>query len=633
MKSEEGRRIFNITQQHHYTSIQHPSPEHPSIPRTSIQEYLTSPLLDYVDDFPVAVATSEVLKASETCNKSEQRQLFLTGLVSAVFKFCQSGLKLFASSVGAGLHVGQRAVVGVGAQLSLALVGIGYIVGLNVGVLIVMGGVISWFVAIPVYMHILDPEELAELLEYGHHSKVATGYDAAILIWGSRIRFIGVGAMFIGGMYTILCVSKPLWHSFRHGLFHSKRRDNIYANPIDRDLPLSGVLLGIFAMILPLFIFYVFGLTEDHFDMPTTSYWICIFALILFTLLSGFIFSAIAGYTGGLIGSSNNPLTNMVVSAVLFSCLIIYSIASTELDFMGPDGATKVRSAAGFAVIVGGVVVSAASSGGDNLQDLKTGQLVGATPWKQQVVQVLGVIAASITVPLALSVLSSSYGIGNHEGHEHYVIADSLQAPHAEMLKFLAENVFMGEVYWDLLGAGGLISLLVILIDLILAKLQCTFRMPVLAFAVGLYLPLALTVPILIGSLVAFFSMTYVYKKASFKPEITCQALEASARRGLLFASGLISGEAFVGILLAIPYAFLHSQDIMRIVPHDFTIVQGVLGSLAALAIIAWLVHTVCRHQNFPQTPRVGLEDGLEKEVEIPMKGNLTLSKSAPLMY
>jgi putative OPT family oligopeptide transporter len=232
-------------------------------------------------------------------------------------------------------------------------------------------------------------------------------------------------------------------------------------------------------------------------------------------LIFGFLFSAVASYMAGIVGSSNNPVSGVTIATILFSSLLLLAILGT--------GSTT--GAAG-AIIIGAVVCCAAAIGGDNLQDLKTGHIVGATPWKQQVMQIVGTISAAAVLGLVLDILHTAYEIGSVD----------FPAPQATLMKSVADGVFSGNLPWNMVKAGGLIGIVIIILDIIQEKRNSTFRLPVLAIAVGIYLPIELSTPIFIGGMIAHATQTKNNKD-----------------KGLLFASGLITGEALMGILVALP--------------------------------------------------------------------------------
>ncbi len=260
--------------------------------------------------------------------------------------------------------------------------------------------------------------------------------------------------------------------------------------------------------------------------------------------------------SNAVVGSSNNPVSGVTIATILFTSLLLLALLGTG----SPAGAAG-------AILVGAVVCCAAAIGGDNMQDLKTGYIVGATPWKQQVMQVIGVLSAAVVLGLVLDILHTAYEIGS----------PTLSAPQATLMKSVADGVFTGNLPWNMVAFGAVIGVIIILIDLRQESRGSDFRVPVLAVAVGIYLPISLTVPIFIGGMIA-----HLAKQGG--------GTEAMEKRGLLMASGLITGEALMGILVAVPIFITAEKDWWPAV-HGF----GWLGPVLFIGVIAWLYRAVTK--------------------------------------
>ena len=271
----------------------------------------------------------------------------------------------------------------------------------------------------------------------------------------------------------------------------------------------------------------------------------------------------------------------MTIATVLSFSLILLAILGSSIDFSVDEG--KAVVAAAVAIIVGGVVCCAAAIAGDNMQDLKAGQIVGATPYKQQIMQVVGVVAAAIVIAPILQVLFQAYGLGDVFPREGMDANEALQAPQATLMSSVAIGVMLRNLPWGMIIAGALIAVAIIICDEILKSKKSSFKMPVLAVAVGIYLPIELSVPIFIGGLVAHFAAKALSGQS--------KSVQASAgRRGLLFASGLITGEALVGILLAIPFAAAQSNKVLALNLGDsWGTPAKALGILAFIGFTAWM--------------------------------------------
>ncbi len=462
--------------------------------------------------FPEGVATAEVLKVGDE-GGSGVKYLAWSAVIGGIVKFCETGFRLWPGSVSASSWVGSNSIAYVGTNLSPALLSVGYIVGLNIAVLVFLGGAISWYVAIPIYASLYaaaDPA-IAPMLASG-----ASAEDVAWQIWTSKIRYLGVGAMLIGGIWALISMRGSLLSGISGGLKSYGRAD---LAETERDAPMRAVLIGIALFVLPLFVLYQSVVDSLGIGL--------VMALIM--VVAGFLFSSVAAYMAGLVGSSNNPISGITIATILFASL-------TLLVLLGP-GADIGPSAA---ILVGAVVCCAAAIGGDNMQDLKAGYIVGATPWKQQIMQGVGVVSAVLVMAPILNLLLKAYGIGAPTA-EH---PDALLAPQATLMASVAQGVFGGGLPWGMVWTGVGIGALVIICDEILKARKAAFRAPVLAVAVGIYLPLELAVPIFAGGLIAHLAQ---------KLNRNAKDRDTRMRHGMLFAAGLITGEALIGIFMAIP--------------------------------------------------------------------------------
>jgi putative OPT family oligopeptide transporter len=528
--------------------------------------------------FPEGVATGEVLKAG-TKGGEGVKAIAWAAAGSALLKLGQTGLKIFAGSAHAATRAG-NAVFGIGTDLSVALLGVGYIVGLNIAILVFAGGLISWLFGIPIYSAITDPA----LLPQGE-----TAFEVADEIWSSQIRYLGVGAMATGGMWALISLIGPIRHGVSRSLEAvraSRSGEQVEIPRTDRDTPINIVLTSAALLSLPLIGVFLFVLDADVLGISSGLYWTVVLFGVIFSLVAGFLFASVAGYMAGLVGSSNNPISGVTIATILTASLILLVMLGSQIDFEAGE-AGRATAAAAAAILIGAVVCCAAAIAGDNMQDLKAGQIVGATPYKQQIMQVVGVVAAALVIAPILELLLQAYGLGGFLPRADMDPGEMLEAPQATLMASVAEGVFSRNLPWTMIFIGSVVAVAIIVLDEILKKRGSTFRTPVLAVAVGIYLPIELSVPIFIGGVVAFMAGKAARAKNPANPEA---AVKASEGKGLLFSSGLITGEALVGILLAIPFAAAQSTDVLAIPGFD-GISYG-LGIAAFVAFIIWLYKT-----------------------------------------
>ncbi|MFQ5748981.1 MAG: OPT family oligopeptide transporter [Planctomycetota bacterium] len=477
--------------------------------------------------FPEGVATAEVLKVGDA--GGGVKVIATAGIVGALFKFGSTGLKLWGEVVETA-HVAGGTILYIGSNLSPALVAVGYIVGLNIAVLVFLGGALNWLVAIPVLVWVRGMPE------------GKTAVEAANFLWTSQTRYLGVGAMVVGGVWALIRLRGSLMSGVRSSMEAYRRMRAGGASGVERtgrDMPFQWVSAALVASVVPLFLIF------QYFTGDTG---ISAFMAVIM-LIAGFLFSAVAGYMAGLVGSSNNPISGITIATILSSALLL-------LMMMGTDSGKGPAEA----IFIGAVVCCAAAIAGDNMQDLKAGHILGATPIKQQIMQGVGTLSAAFVLAPVLTLLLHAYGIGDPTAAH----AKPLPAPQATLMASVARGVFEGGLPWGMILIGMAVAALIILADLRLEAKGSSFRMPVLAVAVGIYLPFELSVPIFLGGLIAW-AVGRAFRKAETagaSPEKAAEARTVGERQGLLFSAGLITGEALVGIGMAIPIVASGDADV-----------------------------------------------------------------------
>ncbi len=474
--------------------------------------------------YPEGVACAEVLVVGEE-RGAAIRYIVQGVLVGAAFKLVVNGIQLVRPVVEGAIAKG-RTVLYAGSDMSVALMAVGYIVNLQIAALITLGGAIGWLVAIPI------------LGGYEGGSTVDHAFD----LWSNQVRYIGVGAMLVGGIWSIIQVRKGVVAGIVGlGSIRGDQAGGATVPRTERNMPLPW-LLGIFlATTFATFLFYDFLVDDLAISLVTT-------VLMVFT---AFLFVAVATYIAGLVGSSNSPVSGMTICALL--------IAAGVMLALGIRGESAILATLGIA----GVVCCATCTSGDVAQDLKTGILVGATPAKQQWTEIMAAIIPAFFFAPTLTLLHTAYGIGTGE-------PGSLRAPQAALFASLTEGFFGdGALPWDMITIGGAIGLALIVANQLLERSGSTFRTHVMPVAVGIYLPLSLDIPILIGGLLRYFA--------------TPRDVESDEARdpGILFGSGLIAGEALMGIGLALA--------IFLGVGLPFTVTDNWLVSLAIFGAVVVL--------------------------------------------
>ena len=509
-------------------------------------------IVDQGLSFPEGKAAAEVLK---TGDKPGEGLKILAGAatVGGLMKLiASSGLRLIPDTAAVAAWF-DRTIGYFGTNLSAALLGVGYIVGLNIGVVMLAGGAIAWLVAIPIYStwFLADNPVLSVQLAG------ASAEDAAGAIWSTQIRYLGVGAMLTGGVWTLFSLRKSLVSGIRSGLtVHGGVAGNELPTT-ERDIPMRIILIGTILFVLPLLALY----------QAIVSQWLVSIPMTIIMIVAGFLFVSVSAYMAGLVGSSNNPVSGLTIATILFAALVLVTLLGAD----SPIGAVAT-------IMIGAVVCCAACIGGDNLQDLKCGYLLGATPWKQQLMLAIGGVSSALVMAPVLNLLAAAYGIGvPTEAHPN-----PLLAPQANLMASVANGIFGGELPWSMIGIGAAIGAVIIVIDQILIRKEMGVRAPVLACAVGIYLPIELSVPIFAGGM-----LTYLVERKLRPSE---EERERVHQKGTLFAAGLITGEALMGIIIAIPIVVVGSGEILAL-PHDWQF-GGWLGLLLLAGIALMLYRT-----------------------------------------
>lgn len=520
--------------------------------------------------FPEGIATAEVLRSGQT-GGSAIKAIALSAIGGALFKIGATGLYLWKDvfQVAARVKLGAKTTVAYfGSNLSPALLSVGYIVGLNIAILIFIGGAGNWLVTLPICAACDIPvvNESGEVI----NPETLSALEYAEKIWEQHTRYVGVGAMVLGGLWAVIKMWRNIVAGVRSGLAAYKqgggKEASIRIPRTEKDIPMKWVLTFMIFSVVPLFLLYNAAVGKVAVSIP----------MAIVMLVLGFLFSAVAGYMAGLVGSSNNPISGVTVATVLISALLLVVLLGKGAE-NGPVAA----------VIIGAVICCAASIAGDNLQDLKSGYLVKATPWKQEVMLIIGVIVAALVLAPILNMLMEAYGFKGHSS----ATEKALSLPQANLMEAVSTGVFKGGLPWAFFFGGAGMALGLIILDEILCKKGSSFRTPVLAVAIGFYLPFELSVPILAGGILRFLIERYQKRKL-----MTDEQKKSAERTGLLFASGLITGEALIGILLAIPIIIFEDKRALALVSKETFDAYGTWMSIPGIILLffvaVWFYYT-----------------------------------------
>ncbi|OHZ03196.1 oligopeptide transporter, OPT family [Salinicola sp. MIT1003] len=468
------------------------------------------------------------------------REILLGGIVAAVFSIASGGLRILADSVSVWFSAG-RAAFQLSTGFSLALVGAGYLVGIVGGVAILIGTLIAWGVAVPWLTSVTPPEAGQSLA------------DAGMALWSDKVRFIGAGTIGIAAVWTLATLFKPMVIGIRtsfgamrgdHGAFSEQPRT-------ERDLPaaiimsLTGVLLLLLTAVFAIF------LHDAAPELAGGAFWTLTLGSVLFAGMFGFLIAAACGYMAGLVGSSSSPISGIgIVAVILVSLLLLgFTAVSDAFDALDPEVARMLPTA--LALFVTSVILAVAAISNDNLQDLKTGYLVGATPWRQQAALIIGCLVGAAVIPPVLSLLYNAYGFVGAMPREGMDPSQALAAPQASLMTAIVRGVFSHDLEWTMILIGLAIGVVLIAVDEFLRKRGGIARLPVLAVGIGIYLPPSVNMPLVIGAVLAWAIDRRLRARALARGEDIEHASTRPRQRGVLLASGMIVGESLVGVLMA----------------------------------------------------------------------------------
>jgi putative OPT family oligopeptide transporter len=497
--------------------------------------------------FPEGVAAAEVLRLGESSAAGGARELAIGGVAAAIFNLLSSGFAIFADSATASFSLG-GAVFRLGTGFSLALVGAGYLMGIAAGVAILVGVIAGWGVALPILTAI---------------TPVPAGVDAqafAMTLWRQQVRFIGAGTIAIAAVWTL----GTLVPSIARGLaasFGAARR-TIGAAAIartDRDIAGATLLALAAAALLGLFIIFMIFLGADRWALALYG--------AFFAAVFGFLTAAACGYMAGIVGSSASPISGIGIIAV--------SLASLTLLALPADGSP---SPVAVALFITSAIVAIATISNDNLQDLKTGQLVEATPANQQIALIIGVLAGAVVIPPLIDLLYRAYGFAGALPRPDMDPSKALAAPQATLMSAIANGVLGHKLDWTMIGFGFAFGAGLIVIDLILKRTTTNLRLPALAAGIGLYLPASVSVTLVIGAVISWIAGRALSQRSA-------EQKAAAEQRGVLLASGLIVGESLIGVIIAAIIGATGRQDALAMVGPGFETTAIWLGAIAFFAV------------------------------------------------
>lgn len=493
--------------------------------------------------YPEGIAAAEILKAGDHNQPLENdgetpqsgvKQIVTGSIISGIFSFLAGGLRVISESASGWFKVG-NAIFQVPMGFSLALLGAGWLVGIAGGIAVLLGIFFAWGIAVPIISSLSPMPADANMIAF------------AKTIWTSKVKFIGAGAIAVAAIWTLITLFKPMLEGMKLSFqaLSGKNQQNQLLERTNQDLSPKTMLLIIFAtVIILLATFYSFVA-----NAPISTGLACILVVCatFMAFLIGFLVAAASGYMAGLIGSSSSPISSIGIVSIVIISMIFMAIGQSNGVF-SVSGGNQFMTA--LALFTAAVVMAIATISNDNLQDLKTGYLVQATPWRQQVALIIGCIVGAVVISPVLELLYNAYGFAGAMPREGMDVSNALSAPQATLMTTIATGIFSHNLNWDYIWIGVGLGIGLIILDLIVKRLRPGWSVPPLAVGMGIYLPASINMPIFVGTLLSFFCMRHIKKRYSDQNERE-RELKAVDRRGTLLAAGLIVGESIVGVVLA----------------------------------------------------------------------------------
>lgn len=512
--------------------------------------------------YPEGVAAAEVLKVGsgvrgeakdDTGEAREGLTAVVLGTAASAGLAILGATRIAATEIAGVFRVGGTASSGYQIAWSLALLGAGHLVGLSVGMAMLAGQIIAWVIAVP-WLTSITPMAAGVTL---------TAHTMGI--WRHQVRFIGAGAIAVASIYTLAKLAKPVVAGLVSTLAASRAVKT--GDETDRDLePVWIYALTAMCLLITAWLAYTFAKSVP--TLASSAVTLTVIA-VPFVLLVGFLIAGVCGYMAGLIGASNSPISGVgILSIVICASTIVLAIVPT------PENRPALIA---FALFVTAIVFACATISNDNLQDLKTGQLVGASPRRQQIALIVGVAAGAAVIPPVLNLLAKAYGFAGAP-NVGVVAPNPLPAPQATLISALAQGVIGGSLEWKMIGIGALVGVGLILLDLMLGAMK-KLRIPPLAVGIGIYLPMSATLAVIIGAVISHWYDARIR---------TMPNPERAQRLGTLVASGLIVGESLWGVLNAGLIVGLSSDAPIGLVSEEFAPAK-ILGILGFVGVIVWL--------------------------------------------
>ena len=523
--------------------------------------------------YPEGVAAAEILKVGSRTradDKSESgiKEILSGSVVAGIIAFLTNGLQVLGGSLSAWFHVG-RGMTQLPLGYSTALVGAGYLIGIASGLAMLVGILIAWAGFVPYFT-------MTEALPDGMTLQKFAG-----AVYQQKVRLIGAGAMGVAAIWTLMTLARPVIDGVKESIAGTRMDDTekgLHRMDIDMSMKSIALVFGVTVIGL-LAIFYLFVSPES---IPPNQKLIFTVVGVGVSVLMGFFVAAACAYMAGLVGTSASPISGIGILGIIVSSLVMYALCSSFGIFDLPGGE---KFATATAIFTTSIILAIACISNDNMQDLKTGWLVGATPWRQQAALLIGCVVGALVIAPVLNLLYEAYGFPGAMPRPGMDPAQALSAPQAVLMTTIAQGIFSSKLAWEYIYIGIGLGVVLVLIDQLLKRTTKNLVLPPLAVGMGIYLPPVIQTPLVVGAILGYFLNRHLRKTAGAEAEA------AGLRRGTLFASGLIVGESIVGVLLAglivLSVSNGGDENPLAMVGSDFADTAEMLGLAVFFGLLA----------------------------------------------
>ena len=523
--------------------------------------------------YPEGVAAAEILKVGSHADNREQhgsglKEILSGSVVAGVIAFLTNGLQVLGGSLSAWFHVG-RGMTQLPLGYSTALVGAGYLIGIASGLAMLVGILIAWAGFVPYFT-------MTEALPDGMTLQKFAG-----AVYQQKVRLIGAGAMGVAAIWTLMTLARPVIDGVKESIAGTRMDDTekgLHRMDIDMSMKSIALVFGVTVIGL-LAIFYLFVSPES---IPPNQKLIFTVVGVGVSVLMGFFVAAACAYMAGLVGTSASPISGIGILGIIVSSLVMYALCSSFGIFDLPGGE---KFATATAIFTTSIILAIACISNDNMQDLKTGWLVGATPWRQQAALLIGCVVGALVIAPVLNLLYEAYGFPGAMPRPGMDPAQALSAPQAVLMTTIAQGIFSSKLAWEYIYIGIGLGVVLVLIDQLLKRTTKNLVLPPLAVGMGIYLPPVIQTPLVVGAILGYFLNRHLRKTAGAEAEA------AGLRRGTLFASGLIVGESIVGVLLAglivLSVSNGGDENPLAMVGSDFADTAEMLGLAVFFGLLA----------------------------------------------